>query len=68
MLSKQFQCHDCGSLVGFRSRPRTLVEKYVLPMFLLRPVRCGDCFRRYYRAIFVEVREREPGLPHRAAA
>jgi hypothetical protein len=68
MLSRQFLCHDCGSLVGFRSRPRTLTEKYLLPVLLLRPVRCGDCFRRYYRPLFVEVREREPMGPHRAAA
>jgi hypothetical protein len=68
MVFKPFQCQDCGSSVGFRSRPRTLTEKYVLPVLLLRPVRCADCFRRYYRTVFIEVREREPVLPHRAAA
>jgi hypothetical protein len=68
MFFRPFQCKDCESVAGFRSRPRTLTEKYLLPVLLLRPVRCGDCFRRTYQSIFVEVREREPGLPHRAAA
>ena len=68
MFFRPFQCKDCGSVAGFRSRPRTLTEKYLLPVLLLRPVRCGDCFRRTYQTIFVEAREREPGLPHRAAA
>jgi hypothetical protein len=69
MVSKLFQCEDCGSFEGYRSRPRTLTEKYVLPLLLLRPVRCGDCFRRCYRSIFVQVRARhESELTHRAAA
>ncbi len=69
MVSKLFQCEDCGSFEGYRSRPRTLSEKYLLPLLLLRPVRCGDCFRRCYRSIFVLVRARhETGLTHRAAA
>jgi hypothetical protein len=58
MLSKQFRCNDCGSLQGFRSRPRTLTEKYLLPIFLLRPVRCAKCFRRDYRLLFLQVPER----------
>jgi len=53
-----FHCRDCGSEVGFRSRRRTLSERYILPLFLLQPVRCGECFRRDYRVIFVQVRER----------
>jgi hypothetical protein len=69
MLSKPFKCVDCGSSEGYRSRPRTFTEKYLLPLLLLRPVRCGDCFRRCYRPIFVPVRERhDSGLTHRAAA
>lgn len=68
MVPKQFQCRDCGSLVGFRSRPRSFGEKCVLPVLFLRPVRCGDCFRRYYRSIFMEVRERnQSGVPDPAA-
>jgi hypothetical protein len=54
----QFRCRDCSSEVGFRSRRRSLLERYVLPLFLLKPVRCGECFRRDYRLIFTPVRER----------
>lgn len=53
-----YRCHDCGSDVGFRSRRRTLSERYLLPLFLMQPVRCGECFRRDYRLIFVQVRDR----------
>jgi hypothetical protein len=55
--SPSFRCRDCGSSAGFHSRPRTLVERYVLPVFLLQPVRCGDCFRRDYRLVFTPVRD-----------
>jgi len=53
-----YRCRDCGSEVGFRSRARTLTERFLLPLFLLRPVRCGQCFRRDYRFIFTQVRDR----------
>jgi len=53
-----YHCPDCGSDIGFRSRCRTIFERYILPLFLLQPVRCGDCFRRDYRLIFTRVRER----------
>jgi hypothetical protein len=53
-----FRCRDCGSEVGFRSRRRTLSERYILPLFLLQPVRCGECFRRDYRLVFTAVRNR----------
>ena len=68
MLSKHFHCSDCGGLDGFRSRPRTFTEKYILPILLLRPVRCADCFRRKYRLVFVEVRERNGSEITRKAA
>jgi len=54
----RFRCRDCGSEVGFRYRRRTLLERYILPLFLLQPVRCGECFRRDYRLIFVQVKDR----------
>jgi hypothetical protein len=56
----EFQCDDCGSDVGFRSRRRTLLERWLLPIFLLQPVRCAECFRRDYRLVFVPVKERLP--------
>jgi len=68
-MGKLFQCHDCGSFEGYLFRHPATTEKYLLPLLLLRPVRCGDCFRRCYRSIFVQVRARhESGLTHRAAA
>jgi hypothetical protein len=70
MLSRTFQCEDCGSVEGYRSRPRNFLEKHILPLMGLRPVRCADCFRRYYRPSFVVVRERTEAHPpaQRAAA
>jgi hypothetical protein len=53
-----FRCRDCGSELGFRSRRRTFSERYLLPIFLLQPVRCGECFRRDYRLIFTQVKDR----------
>lgn len=54
----EFRCPDCGSNAGFRSRRRTFAERFLLPIFLLQPVRCGECFRRDYRWIFTPVRAR----------
>jgi hypothetical protein len=54
----EFRCPDCGSPAGFRSRRRTFSERYLLPIFLLQPVRCGECFHRDYRLIFAQVRDR----------
>ena len=56
----EFHCDDCGSETGFRSRRRSFFERYLLPIFLLQPVRCADCFRRDYRLLFVPVKERLP--------
>jgi hypothetical protein len=56
----EFHCDDCGSDTGFRSRRRTFSERWLLPIFLLQPVRCAECFRRDYRLLFVPVNERLP--------
>jgi len=56
----EFHCDDCGSDTGFRSRRRSLFERYLLRIFLLQPVRCAECFRRDYRLWFVPVKERLP--------
>jgi hypothetical protein len=29
-----------------------------MPLLLLKPVRCGECFRREYRLIFTETKQR----------
>jgi len=57
MFSKQFQCRYgyCKSSEGYRSRKRTILEKYFLPLFLLRPVRCANCFGRRYVPLWVHV-------------
>ena len=62
-FAQPYHCHDCGSETGFRSRRRTLTERYLLPLFLLQPVRCSECFRRDYRLIFTKVRERLSDTP-----
>lgn len=56
----EFHCRDCGSDIGFRSRRRTFSERYLLPIFLLQPVRCAQCFRRDYRLLLVPVKDRLP--------
>jgi hypothetical protein len=69
-----FRCLDCGSEIGFRSRRRTFSERFILPLFLLQPVRCGECFRRDYRWTFTRVKDRMsdvsgmvPAIKHPAA-
>jgi hypothetical protein len=56
----EFHCDDCGSETAFRSRRRTFSERYLLPIFLLQPVRCAECFRRDYRLLFMPVKARLP--------
>jgi hypothetical protein len=34
------------------------MERFILPLFLLKPVRCGECFRRDYRFILMPVKNR----------
>jgi len=58
MLAKPFHCHDCGSHEAYRSRPRNVIERFVLPLLYLRAVRCGDCFRRSYQLSSVAIQER----------
>ena len=58
----QFRCSDCGSTHAYRSRRRTFLEKYCFPLLLLRPVRCGNCFRRSSASVLVSARKREEGI------
>ena len=55
MFRRRFQCTDCAATQGYRSRSRTFLEKYFLPLFLIRPVRCSNCYRRRYVSIRVQV-------------
>jgi hypothetical protein len=64
----EFHCDDCGSDTGFRSRRRSFSERYLLPIFLLQPVRCAECFRRDYRSMFMPLKERLPQAIRNAPA
>jgi hypothetical protein len=69
MFPTLFQCKDCGGFTGYRSRPKDLTERFLLPLLLLRPTRCGDCFKRTYQSVFVKVRpRRESKKPQGATA
>ncbi len=57
MFLSEFCCPDCGHPMAFYSRRRTFAEKYILPVFLLRPLRCADCFRRSYWLYFTPAQQ-----------
>lgn len=58
MFPRLYECKDCGGFHGYRSRPKNLTERFMLFLLLLRPARCGDCFKRSYQSAFVKVRPR----------
>jgi hypothetical protein len=58
MFRSQYECPDCGGSDAYRSRRRSFFEKYALPLFLLRPARCVNCFRRVNVSIFVSIPKR----------
>jgi hypothetical protein len=70
MFRSKYQCPDCGGSDAYRSRRRTLLEKYALPFLLLRPVRCANCFRRTNASVLARARKREnrPAAKRQAAA
>ena len=68
MLLKQYHCPDCGGFDGYRSRRRNLLEKYVLPLMMLQPVRCMRCYRRTHVSIFMQLPERQNKLETRGQA
>lgn len=57
-----FRCHHCGSFEGYASRPRNFVEGYLLRVFLLRPARCADCYRRSWRPARVPLMSRRDDI------
>ena len=58
----EFNCRGCGGHDAYRSRPRNLFERYLLPVFFLRPVRCDRCYLRSYALRTVAAHERaHPG-------
>jgi hypothetical protein len=58
-MTRRFRCGKCGSFEGYHSRYRSLAERLFLSLFLLRPVRCGACFRRSYQLIFTKLLKRD---------
>jgi hypothetical protein len=59
-LFEEFNCRGCGAGEAFRSRPRGLFEKFVLPLLLLQTVRCDRCYHRSYILRTVPALERAP--------
>ena len=61
--ASEFHCPECGHGEAYRSLPRDLFEKYVLPLMMLRPVRCDRCYRRSYvlRSVPARLRATSPG-------
>jgi hypothetical protein len=56
-MNANFTCKDCGFHVAIRSKKRGPWERIVVSLFLLRPARCGNCFRRVYSWIWVPLHE-----------
>ncbi len=69
-FSRQFQCPDCGGADAYRSRRRTFLEKYILPVLLLQPARCANCFRRSSVPLFMKLHDRadKPDVKRHVAA
>jgi hypothetical protein len=59
MPTRRFYCKACGSFDGYRSRCKGLSENIFLPLLLLRPVRCGGCYRRSYKSVFIKLWKRD---------
>jgi hypothetical protein len=58
----RFVCLGCLGERGYPSRPRSFGDKYVLPIFMLRPVRCADCYQRSIRPFTVSLSRRRGSL------
>ena len=57
---REFHCPDCYGQKAYRSRYRSSVEKALLFLLMLKPVRCERCFHRSYTLRTVPVLERAP--------
>ena len=55
-----FICRDCGSADAHASRARNIFERRLLPLLLLRTVRCVRCFRRRYVTVFCKLKHEQP--------
>jgi hypothetical protein len=48
-----FECPGCCGPDAYLSRHRGLFEKWILPLVLMRPVRCDFCYIRSYQFVAV---------------
>jgi hypothetical protein len=59
-LFRAFHCGGCGGHEAYRSRPRGVLEKLILPLLMLQPARCVRCYHRGYVFKSVAVLDRAP--------
>lgn len=59
---QEFHCSGCGNNEAYRSRPRGIIEKGLLPALMLKPVRCDRCFHRTYVFRRVPALDRATGV------
>jgi len=64
LITLQRNCPWCSCNAPIKSRFHTL--EIFFAIFLLRPVRCGTCYHRYWRPIFYFARQREEVRPAEA--
>ena len=57
MFGKPFRCSRCGGKVAYLSHVKNPLD-LILFLFLLRPVRCDNCYHRQYRSVFSEISKR----------
>ena len=57
VFGSSYRCPDCGGSDAYRSRRRTFLERYILPLLMLQPVRCANCFRRTTVSVFTSIGE-----------
>jgi hypothetical protein len=60
LFAKPYRCRDCRGGEGIRSRRRTWTERYILPLFLMQPVR--NSALKVAGAQFYRFRNNEYGL------
>ena len=63
-----FHCSECGHDEAYRSRPRGVFERYLLPLLMLRPVRCERCYRRTYALRSIPARLHAPASARRSGS
>ncbi len=67
-FSTRYRCPDCGGADAYRSRRRNFLEKFICPLFLLRPARCANCFCRTLVSLMVHLRNPATKPPVKRAA